>query len=101
MPFVEVITSIKPEGVTWFKDAHPDVHQEIHNAQEDVKDQHGYIETEISNPTENTMVTKRSFVDANAQATFLEFIRNSPLHQMRYQYNLENNITWTIEFQTV
>jgi len=100
MPFVEEITSTKPEGVTWFKDAHPNVHQEIHNAQEGVKDQ-GYIGTEISTPTENTLVTKRSFVDANAQAKFLEFMRNSPPHQMRYQYNLENNVTHTVELYTV
>jgi hypothetical protein len=101
MPFIEVITSTKPEGVTWFKDAHPDLYQEINSAQEAVKNQYGYIGTEINNPTENTSVTKRSFVDQDAQVLFLEFMRNSPLHQMRYQYNVENKITWTIEFHTV
>jgi hypothetical protein len=100
MPFIEVITSTKPEGVTWFKDAHPDIHQEIHSAQEAVKNQYGYIGTEINNPTENTSVTKRLFVDQDAQAHFLEFMRNSALHQIRYQYNLENGIVWTSEFHT-
>jgi hypothetical protein len=100
MPFVEEITSTKPEGVIWFKDAHPEIHQEIHALQNSVKDQYGYIDTEISNPTENTSVTKRSFVDAEAHANFLDFMLSSVPHQMRFQYNVENGITWSSEFHT-
>jgi hypothetical protein len=100
MPFVEEITSTKPDGVSWFRDQHPDIHRDIHVLQDSVKDQYGYIETELSHPTENITVTKRSFIDAEAHAKFLEFMISSPPHQIRYQYNLENGISWTSEFHT-
>jgi hypothetical protein len=97
---VETITT-KPEGAQWFNLAHPEIYKEIYNVYQTHRDSYGLLAVTLKLIDSNTAVQTQIFLDETSSRNWSEFTLTQVPHQTRYQYNIENNITWTVRSYNV
>jgi hypothetical protein len=98
MAFFEKRVLRKPEGVTWFRDLHSDIGQQITSINQQFINSNPTLGISTATLTvidSNTNVWIRSYANEEAYQTYHSFRLQTPEFTIEYQYNLENNISNT------
>ena len=97
MAFVVETTTTKPEGTVWFNVAYPEIYREIRAIYISQKDEFGLVAVDLKLVDSNTIVQKQIFLNEDASYAWSEFVQSQEPYQIRYQYNIENNINYTTQ----
>ena len=101
MAYAVETTTTKPEGVQWFNVAQPEIYKEIYAINRAHRETYGLLAANTKIIDSNTFVQTQIFLDADSSKAWSEFTLTQAPHQVRYQYNIENNITWTVRSYNV